>query len=31
MPADLATYRETIAEALYRGTRREVISETPKP
>ena len=30
VPADLATYREAIAEALYRGTRREVISETPK-
>ena len=31
VPADLATYREAIAEALYRGTRREVISDTPKP
>ena len=31
VPADLATYREAIAEALYRGTRREVVSETPKP
>ena len=30
VPADLATYREAIAEALYSGTRREVISETPK-
>ena len=31
VPADLGAYREAIAEALYRGTRREVISETPKP
>lgn len=31
IPADLATYREAIAEALYRGTKREVISEAPKP
>ena len=31
VPADLGAYREAIAEALYRGTRREVISQTPKP
>ena len=31
VPADLATDREAIAEAPYRGTRREVISETSKP
>lgn len=31
VPADLGTYREAIAEALYRGTKREVISQDPKP
>lgn len=29
-PGDLADYRSAIAEALYRGTKREVISE-PDP
>lgn len=31
VPADLTTYRDAIGEALYRGTKREVISEAPKP
>lgn len=31
VPADLADYREAIAQALQRGTRRAILTETPDP
>ena len=31
VPADLADYREAIAQALQRGTRRAIVTETPGP
>lgn len=31
VPADLADYREAIAQALQRGTRRAIMTETPGP
>lgn len=31
VPADLADYREAIAQALQRGTRRAIMTETPAP
>lgn len=31
VPADLADYREAIAQALQRGTRRAIMTETPDP
>ena len=31
VPADLADYREAIAQALQRGTRRAIMTETPNP
>lgn len=31
VPADLADYREAIAQALQRGTRRAIMAETPNP
>lgn len=31
VPADLADYREAIAQALQRGTRRAIMIETPNP
>ncbi|EEZ91515.1 hypothetical protein HMPREF0578_1238 [Mobiluncus mulieris 28-1] len=31
VPADLADYREAIAQALQRGTQRAIMTETPNP
>nr|WP_270626933.1 hypothetical protein [Varibaculum timonense] len=31
VPADLADYREAIAQALQRDTRRAIMTETPNP
>ncbi len=31
VPADLADYREAIAQALQRDTRRAIMTETPDP
>lgn len=31
VPADLTDYREAIAQALQRGTRRAIMTETPNP
>ena len=31
VPADLADYREAIAQALQHGTRRAIMTETPNP